>query len=236
VVRLIGYLLLFAGTASLTHAQFFEFLADWSDTEPSDHRPLVADITATLKARTPWGEIITVESGKYWRNSKGQDRFDDSYGLSNMRDRRGPVIHVRIDRQLRLIDIEEKTAPREPTSLRTDPWSILPFNYGKTDPKKAGAKTVEGLKAAVRTGQDHGVSYEVWTSDELGLVLFAQYKTDRTVFEQRVHNIRLAEPDPEIVNVSVPSGFRTHITCSSISGPDWEAPRQTYEPGRGSCQ
>jgi hypothetical protein len=235
-VRLIGSLLLLAGSASLAHAQFFDFLADWSDTGPSDTRALAADITATLKAKSPWGEITTVETGKYWRNSKGQDRFDDSYGLSEVRDRRGPVIHARIDRQLRLVDIEEKAAPREPTSFRADPWSILPFNFGKVDPKKGGEKTVEGLKATVRTGEDHGVTYEVWTSDELGLILFAQYKTDHTVFEQRVHNIRFAEPDPEIVNLSVPSGFRTHITCSSISGPEWEAPRQTYEPSRASCQ
>ena len=74
----------------------------------------MADITATLKARTPWGEITSVELGKYWRSSKGQDRFDDAYGLSEMRDRRGPVIHARIDRQLKLIDIEEKTPPRAP--------------------------------------------------------------------------------------------------------------------------
>ena len=73
-------------------------------------------------------------------------------------------------------------------------------------------------------------------SDELGLVLFAQYKTDHTVFEQHVHNIQFAEPDPGIFNLSVPSGFRTHITCSSISDPDWEAPRQTYEPGRDLCK
>jgi hypothetical protein len=235
-MRLIGYVLLLTGTASLAHAQFFDFLADWSDTPPSDLRALLADITATLKAKTPWGEITTNESGKYWRNSKGQDRFDDAYGLSIIRDRRGPVIHARIDRQLRLIEIEEKAPPRETSSLRIDPWNILPFNFGKIDPRKAGGKIVEGLKATVRTGQDHGVSYEVWTSDDLGLVLFAQYKTDHTVFEQRVHNIRFTEPDPEIVTVSVPRGFRTHIKCSSISDPDWEAPRQTYEPGRGSCK
>lgn len=233
---LIRYLLLLAGTASLAHAQFFDFLADWSDTRPSDTRALVADITATLKASSPWGEITSVESGKYWRNSQGQDRFDDAYGVSDMRDRRGPVIHVRIDRQLRLIDIEEKAAPREPSSFRADPWNILPFNYGKIDPRKGGNKTVEGLKATVRTGDDHGVSYEVWTSDQLGLVLFAQYKTDHTVFEQRLHNIRFTEPDPEIVNLSVPGGFRTHITCSSLTDPEREAPRQTYEPGQDLCK
>lgn len=231
--RFIGYLCVLASTAPLAHAQFFDFLADWSDTPPADTRPLAADITATLKARSPWGEITSVESGKYWRNSKGQDRFDDAYGLSQIRDRRGPVIHVRIDRQLQLIDIEERTPPRVPTSLRIDPWNILPFNY---NPDKGGQKTVEGLKATVRTGQDHGVSYEVWTSDQLGLVLFAQYKTDHTVFEQRVHNIRFAEPDPGQVDFGVPSGFQTHITCWSPTDPDHEAPRQTYEPGRDLCK
>jgi hypothetical protein len=229
-MRLIGYLLLLGGTAPLAYAQFFDFLADWSDTEPSDNRALVADITATLKARTPWGEITSVELGKYWRNSKGQDRFDNAYGLSEMRDRRGPVIHARIDRALRLVDIEQKVAPREATTFRVDPWNILPFTF-----HKGGQKTVDGLNATVRTGEDHGVSFEVWTSDQLGLILFAQYKTDHTVFEQRIHNIRFTEPDPEIVNFSVPAGFRTHITCSSISKPEWEAPRQTYELGRDSC-
>ena len=70
-----------------------------------------------------------------------------------------------------------------------------------------------------------------------GLVpLFAQYKTDRTVFEQRVHNIRFAEPGPEIVNFTVPSGFGTHITCWSPTDPESKAPRQTYTPGRSSCK
>ncbi len=232
-VRFMGYLWLLLGSASLANAQFFDFLADWSDTPPSDTRPLAADITATLNAHSPWGEITSVESGKYWRNSKGQDRFDDSYGLSEIRDRRGPVIHVKIDRQLRLIDIEEKTPPRLPTSLRIDPWNILPFNY---NPAKGGQKTVEGLKATVRTGEDHGVSYEVWTSDQLGLVLFAQYKTDHTVFEQRVHNIRFVEPDREQVDFGVPNGFQTRITCWSPADPEHEAPRQTYEPGRDLCK
>jgi hypothetical protein len=235
-VRLIGCLLFLAGTGSLAHAQFFEFLADWSDIQPSDPRPLAGDITATLKARTAWGEITTVESGKYWRNSTGQDRFDDAYGLSNIRDRRGPVIQARIDRQLRRIDIEEKTkeektAPSVASTFPANPWSILPFSF-----KKGGEKTVEGLKATVRTGEDHGVSYEVWTSDQLGLILFARYKTGQTVFEQRVHNIRFAEPDPKIVSFSVPTDFHTHITCSSISAPEWEAPRQTYAAGKDLCK
>jgi hypothetical protein len=230
-MRFVGTLLLLAGTTSLAHAQFFDFLADWSDAAPSDSRALMADITATLKARTPWGEITTVESGKYWRNSKGQDRFDDAYGLSNMRDRRGPVIRARLDRELRLLEVEEKTAPGAGTSYRIDPWNILPFSF-----HKGGEQTVEGLKATVRTGQDHGVSYEVWTSDELGLVLYARYKTDTTVFEQRVHNIRFAESEPQIVNLSVPSGFRTHVTCWSASDAGRDAPLQTYEPRRELCK
>jgi hypothetical protein len=230
-MRLIACVLLLGGTASLANAQFFDFLADWSESGPSDNRALVADITATLKAKTPWGEIASVESGKYWRNSKGQDRFDNAYGLSEMRDRRGPVIHARIDRELHLVDIEQKVAPQEPATFRIDPWNVLPFSF-----RKGGEKIVEGLKAKVRTGEDHGVSYEVWTSDQLGVILFAQYKTDHTVFEQSVHNIRFMEPDPAIVNFNVPSSFSTHITCSSLSQPEWEAPRQTYEPGRDSCK
>jgi hypothetical protein len=234
-MRFLGYLLLLAGAASPARAQFFGFLADWSDAGPSDTRALTADITATLKARTPWGEITTVESGKYWRNSKGQDRFDDSYGISTMRDRRGPVIQARVDRPLRRVDIEQITTAREAIGRR-DPWNILPFAFGKVDPNKSGGRTVEGLKTTVRTGEDHGVSYEVWSSDQLGLVLFARYKTDHTVFEQRIHNIRFVEPDPEIIQLGVPSDFATHITCSSVSGAEREAPRQTYEQGRDLCQ
>jgi hypothetical protein len=235
-VRFPGYLVLLAGVSSPAHAQFFDFLADWSDAEPSDTRALAADITATLKAHSPWGDITTIESGKYWRNSKGQDRFDDSYGLSTLRDRRGPVIEARIDRPLRRVDIEEIAASHEPTRLPRDPWSILPFEFARVALNKAGGRIVEGLKATVRTGEDHGVSYEVWTSDQLGLVLFARYKTDHTVFEQRIHNIRFVEPEPEIVKLSVPGGFRTHIMCSSNSGPEWEPPRQIFEPGRELCK
>ncbi len=228
--------MLLVGAALPARAQFFDFLADWSDTEPSDTRALAADITATLKAHSPWGDITTVESGKYWRNSKGQDRFDNAYGVSTTRDRRGPVIEARIDRSLRRVDIEEIAPLRDTVSLRRDPWSILPFHPARVDPNKSGGKTVEGLNVTVRTGEDHGVSYEVWSSDQLGLVLFARYKTEHTVFEQRVHNIRFTEPAPEIVALSVPAGFETHIMCSSISGPEREPPRQTYEPGKDLCK
>jgi hypothetical protein len=235
-MRFIGCLLLLAGASSSAHAQFFDFLADWSDIEPTDTRALVADITATLKAGSPWGDITTVESGKYWRNGKGQDRVDDSYGVSTLRDRRGPVIQARIDRPLRRVDIEERTAAREPNGFRRNAWGFLPFDSRRIDPNKGGGKTVEGLKATVRTGEDHGVSYEVWTSDQLGLILFVRYKTDHTVFEERIHNIRFAEPDPGIVSLDVPTGFLTHITCSSVSAPEREAPRQTYGQGRDLCQ
>jgi hypothetical protein len=231
---LLGALLAAAAPA---RAQFFDFLADWSDVEtmhgafvPSDKRPLLADVTSTLKAATPWGEISTVENGKYWRNSQGQDRFDDAYGLSEMRDRRGPVIRARIDRELRLVEIEEKIAPRAFSGSRPDPWSILPFSF-----KKGPVKMVDGLTVTVRTGYDHGVTYEVWTSDELGLVVFARYKTDHTVFEQHVQNIRFEEPSAALFDFSVPAGFRTRITCSPIDGPERDAPRQSYEPGRSSC-
>jgi hypothetical protein len=222
---------LLAATASIAHAQFFDFLADWSATPPADGRAFTADITATLKAKTPWGEISTVEQGKYWRNSKGQDRFDDSYGLSRLRDRRGPVIQARVDRELRLVEIEEKTAPRGGMQEQPDPWNILPVAF-----TKGGQRNIEGLKATVRTGSDHGVSYEVWTSDKLGLVLYARYKTDTTVFEQKIHNIHFAELDAAAISFAIPSEFHTHITCWSVSDAEREAPVQTYEPGRELCR
>ena len=235
-MRFPGYILLLAILSSAAHAQFLDFLADWTDIGPPDSRALVADISATLKAQSPWGEITTVESGKYWRNSKGQDRFDDSYGVSTLRDRRGPAVEARVDRALRLIDIEEITAPLETGRVPRDPWNILPFAFGKPNATKGGDRTVEGLKATVRTGADHGVTYEVWISDQLGLVLFARYKTDHSVFEQRLRNIRFVEPDPEIVNLSVPGGFRTRIMCSDLNHAERDAPRQTYEPRRDLCK
>ncbi len=228
-MRCIGYVLLFASIAPSAHAQFFDFLADWSDAPPGDNRPLIADITSTLKARSPWGELITVENGKYWRNSKGQDRFDDSYGLSTIRDRRGPVIRARIDRELRLVDIEEKRPSPDPSPPNL--WGALPFSW-----KQSGQQKVEGLAATVRTGEDHGVSYEVWTADELGIILFVRYKTDTTVFEQRVHNIRFVEPDPKTVDFTVPTGFPAHIACWSVTEPAHDAPVQAYAPSKELCK
>jgi hypothetical protein len=234
-MRFVGHFLLLSVSAFPVQAQFFEFLADWSDASPLDNRPLIADVTATLRAHSPWGDINSVESGKYWRNSLGQDRFDDAYGLSAIRDRRSPPIRVRIDRQLGLVDIEEKASSASRTPA--DPWSILPFNYGEIGKTPKGQeKIVEGLIVTVRTGEDHGVSYEVWISKQLGIVVFVRYKTESTTFEQRIHHIRFAEPDPQIVSFEVPTGFRTHITCWSETAPEWEAPRQSYLPGKDSCK
>ena len=65
--------------------------------------------------------------------------------------------------------------------------------------------------------------------------MFAQYRTDQTVFEQRVYNIRFEDPPEGVVDFSVPGGFATHITCWSISTPTREAVQQTYRPGQDLC-
>lgn len=242
-MRSIVYTILLAIPA---HAQFYDFLANWSYAPPSDTRAFEATVTSTLKARTPWGEMTTVETGKYWRSSDGRDRYDNAYGSSTFRDRRGPILQVRIDHQLRLLEIEENVAalrtrelrlssppppPKSRNPLVDDPWDAVSFALAFA-PRNAGQKTVEGLKVAVRKGSDHEVNYEVWASDELGILLFAQYKTDRTVFEQRIHDIRFVEPDSKLLEL--PRYYRTHITCWLSAG-GIEAPIQTYEPGRSFC-
>lgn len=189
--------------AAPVHAQFFEFLADWSNAAPSDTRAFTAEITATLKARSPWGEIATTESGTYWRSRDGADRYDDSHGVSMYRDRR-TATKARIDRTLELVEIERRAAGATPAA----PWSVLPFNA-----RPSGEREVEGIRLTVLKGSDHGVDYEVWVSDGLGVALYAKYTTDTTVFEQRVHNLRFVEPPTGTVELRVPEGFHKFETC-----------------------
>jgi len=63
-------------------AQFILFRDDYD----VRNKPVIADITVTLTAETPWGPYTQTQSGKYWRSRDGKTRRDDAFGNSHIED------------------------------------------------------------------------------------------------------------------------------------------------------
>lgn len=244
--RILVALCLKLATGSLVHAQLFFF--------ENPGKPLTADITATMTARTPWGVVTQVETGKYWRGKKDLIRQDNAHGNSIVASLRNPRSTAQIDHELKLI-----TAWREPVSANfattgrfgQDPTIGGPFlakpKWGNPYLKVTGQQVVEGFKVTIRKGLGQaGLFVETWWSDELRLMVLAKYITDTVEFEQRFHNIQRTEPDTSVFEF--PLGFKIHsweqgipaAPCFRFSdGITGEKERTTYRRAiwlRADCQ
>lgn len=165
-------------------------------------RALIADVVVTQTAQSPWGEITTVQRGKYWRSGKGQIRQDDEFGFSRFVDLREPRLSAEIDHELRLITAVRNFNARR--RQRLNPAREVPF-FDEV-PKKTGEGIWEGFKVTIRRGTIQSAAAEAWTADSLGLPLILRYSSGTTKFEQRYTNIRLEEPDPAVFEL--PPGYR----------------------------
>lgn len=226
-------LLLMAGPAC---AQFVIFTGDVG----VRNKPIIADVTVTITAETPWGPYTQVQSGKYWRSREGQTRRDDAFGNAHIAD-----LYSRIE-----IDHEAKVA-YEIHQILSSPVDTLPavgFTSGGSLPPfyddpaglnpqllqmprklvKIGEREIDGRNVTGRRSEgvakgypwgpngDHW-AYEVWTANDIKLAIKFQYTTRTMQVVQRFENIRLRDPDPEIFKI--PQGFQVRGT----SGP-WSLP------------
>jgi len=226
-------LLAIAGTAS---AQFVIFTEDAG----MRNKPIIADVTVTITAETPWGPYTQTQSGKYWRSRDGKTRRDDAFGNSYIAD-----LHSRIE-----IDHEAKVA-YEIDQILSSPVDTLPgagFMSGgllppfyddpaglnqqllqmprklvkiaerQIDGRKVTGRRSEGVAKGYPWGPNGGHwAYEVWTANDIQLAIEFQYKTRTMQVVQRFENIQLRDPDPEIFKI--PKGYQVR----SASGP-WSHP------------
>ncbi len=166
---------------------------------------IVADVTATLTAQTPWGVITQVETGKYWRSSKGQIRQRDQHGLSHMLDLGTPRSQAWVDNELGIADVDKDSTLRRRRRLTNPSGSDWMAPHKTT---KTGQRIVDGLPVTVREVTIGSVKHEAWSSDELKLVLVYRMTSGTIQFEQRYSNIRLAEPEPGAFDI--PDGFKVN--------------------------
>lgn len=237
-MRLIGRTLpILLAVSAPAWGQFYFFEAEsFQSIEQPPKKPIIADVTSTLTAPTPWGPFTQTETGKYWRSRNGKLRQDDSYGLSTLIDLGSPSRSLAyIDYELRRIWQSVRPPRRIPKN------SSIPsagdqlgneFHFGpSTKPRRIGQSVVEGFKVSIRTGEllytppplshvvdpgdpakhlrkpeSTGVTYEIWTSDELKMILLMKVRSGDMEFVQRYHNIRREEPDPSVFKL--PTGFR----------------------------
>jgi hypothetical protein len=214
-------LLLAVASASVWAQQlyFFEEMAWQRMTQPPG-KAVIADITATLTAPTPWGSFTQTETGKYWRSRKGQVRQDTSHGQSSVLDFSSSRSLTWIDYEIQRIWSQQRILPRprissapaqgyahQPSDDATGKDFRFQFGDGSsTKPEKSGQNVLDGFKVTIRKGQTNGGSYEIWTADALQIILLFKLKSGNTEFVQRYRNIRLEEPDPSIFQL--PLGFR----------------------------
>ena len=177
----------------------------------------MAEVTATLTAETPWGPFTQSETGKYWRSRDGKIRQDTAFGVSRVVDLGGyPRTNAQIDYELRRIAVWIGERYRKTPSTEVTGRDFSMGNDGR-NAKKTGEAVLDGFKVTIRKGELRRVdqskahpadlSYEIWTSEELKLVLLFKLKSESAELVQRYHNIRREEPDPSVFQL--PSGFRT---------------------------
>jgi hypothetical protein len=183
-------------------------------------KPVIADVTATVTAQTPWGPYTQTETGKYWRSSKGQIRQDGEHGLSIVFDLRGERMQARIDYELKVID---RTVRDNDVKFGSYPSVSILDKY--SDLKKTGQTVFEGHKVTIRQGKRSDMFYETWSSDELKLILRLFIRVAKTEFEQRFHNIQVTEPSASFFEL--PPGFRMHTDFTRRLPP---------ESGSGQCR
>jgi hypothetical protein len=103
--------LLLIAVSSSAHTQLASpieaslFKEYWTNKWPG--KALIADVTATATVKTPVGLILSIETGKYWRNGEGLIRQDDQHGISLLLDSREPNRKTIIDWRLKVIHQDE---------------------------------------------------------------------------------------------------------------------------------
>jgi hypothetical protein len=192
--------------------QLYFFEGDIGRAAPPPAKPLMADVTTTLTAQTPWGPFNQSETGKYWRSRDGKIRQDTAYGLSDVVDLGSlPRSMAHIDYELRRISV---SIGRTDLGQPSEDVTGRDFNIGNntTRAKKSGEAVLDGFKVTIRKGEfrhegKSNLQYEIWTADDLKIILLFKLKSDSAELVQRYRNIRLEEPDPSIFQL--PPGFRS---------------------------
>ena len=194
------------------------------------NKPIVADVTVAVTSNTPWGPYTQTQTGKYWRSRDGKTRRDDAFGNSHVEDL---YSRIDIDHEAKVAyevnHFSENSLGWDGMAALFVTGGLLPPFYDDPaglDPEllrmprklvKIGEKEIDGRKVTGRrsTGVAKGYAwgpkgdhctYEVWTANDLKLAIEFQYKTSTMQVLQRLENIQMVDPDPEIFEI--PKGYQ----------------------------
>jgi len=228
--------------------RFFDRSIGFPEKMPPPRRAVTADVTATLTARTPWGAFVHTETGKYWRSRNGMVRQDTAHGISRLSTFGNPRSVSIVDHRQRQVwvdlEMEAPTAAQSPFDGprvtygnrnvldATGEDFYLTVANGKPEPKfkKSGRTNVDGLKVTIRQAEWQGQKYEIWTVDELKMIVQFKVTSESAEFVQRYSNIRQTEPPASVFEMPVgyrmvkehvdqtPQNRRCHRQDLSISG------------------
>ncbi len=210
-----------------TWGQFYFFEGDTFRAAQPPAKPVIADVTSTLTTQTSWGPFTQSETGKYWRSRDGKIRQDTAFGISRVVDLGSfPRKEALIDYELRRISARVDRTDLGPLNLDVTGRDFEVRNHRTTKLKKTGEAVVEGLKVTIRQGTYLGIdeakpspldlSFEIWTSEDLKMILVFKIRSKSAELEQRYHNIRREEPDPSLFEM--PPGFHIVTTYPRAVG------------------
>jgi hypothetical protein len=162
--------------------------------------PIDADVARYYKL--PDGRVINV-AGRYYRNSRGQVRED--FGSNS-----------------EIVDLVAGTI----TLVNHETRSARVFRVPKGGPalsqtpsvKRFGEGVVEGHRVSkTRVVAADGAKHELWTADDIGVVVMTRAETVNFVNTKALKNIKVQEPDHS--KFAIPSGYSVQdVTAAPISG------------------
>jgi len=167
-----------------------------------------AEIVTFYKFRD--GRVINTH-GRYYRSQSGQTREESNLGA---------VIVDPAERTVTILSAERREA-RVFTMPEVPP--VAPSQ--KRVPTVTGHSRVDGrLVTKTRMSGPRGEKQEMWTDDQLGLVLFARTESERMTTTKTMKNVSVRVPD--VALFTIPNGY----AINNVSLP---ASAASFAPGDG---
>lgn len=166
-----------------------------------------AEIETTFT--TPQGQFST--PGHYYRSHDGTMREDSPLGSIITDIRRGTVTLLnRATKEAKVIVMAGQPRPPAPDGGKAP----APFEDG----------TVEGHAVTKARKAMKGTTQELWTANDLGLVVFSKVDAPDFAMKKVLRNLSLREPDPALFRIPKDYTITQESTLPAPPGPD-QAPR-----------
>jgi hypothetical protein len=189
--------------------------------------------TAPIKAKSPGiiADIITTYNiaggrqvtarGRYYRSHDGRVREDSALGavITDMKKR--TLTLVNFDHQEAIVFAIPKKEPTVPGEAKNPAVPVGNAIHDGRSVTKAHVKTVDGR------------TQEIWTDDDIGLVVLSKLETPTTTTVRELKNVARSEPQASVFDIPHGYSVRRDTLPSSLSASQrWQTPGNRQLPQR----